>query len=219
MGWLVKNLPNLITLCNLLTGLLGVVEIFQGDHQRAIFYVLIAGLFDFLDGFLARFLRLKSDIGAQLDSLADMISFSALPALFLFRHLQLMNLDGLAYAGLLVAAFSAWRLAVFNIDDSQTDVFRGLPTPANAIMITSLVYLDIHNPWWWGLIVSTSCFLLVAPVKMLALKFSSFRLRGNALRYLLIVLSVVILAIFGVAGVAFVIPAYILLSFVANFTS
>ncbi len=197
--------------------MLAIVEIFDGDHRRALYYVVISGIFDFLDGFVARMLRVKSELGGQLDSLADMISFSAVPALFLYQHLQSLEYTHLSYAALLIAAFSALRLAKFNIDDSQSEVFKGLPTPANAIMVTALIYVQIDQSWLWMTIVVVSCILLVAPMPMLALKFSSFGLRPNIWRYLLIAASITTLALLGLPGVVFIIPMYVFLSILANF--
>ncbi|MEM9326529.1 MAG: CDP-diacylglycerol--serine O-phosphatidyltransferase [Bacteroidota bacterium] len=212
-----RHLPNFLTLCNLLTGMLAIVELFQGDFQKVIFYILVAGIFDFLDGFAARMLKVKSELGGQLDSLADMISFSAVPSLYLFRYIQDVNGPYLAYFALLIAAFSALRLAKFNIDDTQTDSFMGLPTPANAVMITSLTFLPISDLWMLGSIIAASCLLLVAPLKMLALKFSTFHLKGNEFRYVLIAGSVVLIALMGIEGLVLIIPFYIILSILANF--
>lgn len=213
-----RHIPNLITCLNLLTGVTGIVWIFQFDHRQAIYFILIAGLFDFFDGFSARLLKVQSPMGKELDSLADMVSFSTLPALFLFVHLQQQNMEYAPYFALLIAPFSGLRLAKFNIDDNQSDKFIGLPTPANAIFITSLFLLATPLPeWLWILIALFSACILVLPVEMIALKFKNYSWPDNRYRYVLIVLVITILAVFGISGLVYVIPGYILLSIISNF--
>ena len=215
-----RHLPNLITSLNLLTGVIGIVWVFQYDHRQAIYFVMLAGVFDFLDGFAARMLKVQSPMGKELDSLADMVSFSTLPTLFLFVHLQELSFHWAAYSALLIAPFSALRLAKFNIDDRQSDKFIGLPTPANAIFVTSLYLIDMTLPMEaWILIALFSAGILVAPVEMIALKFKSFALRDNGVRYLLIVFVITIMAILGISGLVYVIPGYILLSIISNLGS
>ena len=181
---------------------------------------MLAGVFDFLDGFAARMLKVQSPMGKELDSLADMVSFSTLPTLFLFVHLQELSFHWAAYSALLIAPFSALRLAKFNIDDRQSDKFIGLPTPANAIFVTCLYLIDMTLPMEaWILIALFSAGILVAPVEMIALKFKSFALRDNGVRYLLIVFVITIMAILGISGLVYVIPGYILLSIISNLGS
>ncbi|MBL4652477.1 MAG: CDP-alcohol phosphatidyltransferase family protein [Flavobacteriales bacterium] len=146
-----KAIPNTLTLCNLICGCFGIVCAFNNQLDWAGYFIGIAAIFDFLDGFSARLLNAKSAIGAQLDSLADMVTFGVLPAIIMFQLLSIsfgeyftvfserpidhMFVQSLAF---LIAAFSALRLAKFNVDDSQTDSFVGMPTPAIAIFIGSL---------------------------------------------------------------------------------
>ncbi len=213
------HLPNLITSLNLLTGVLGIIWIFQENANDALVFIIIAGILDFLDGFVARLLKVQSPIGKELDSLADMISFSALPAVFLFVHLQNQSFAAAPYVALLIAPFSAMRLAKFNVDNQQSDKFIGLPTPANAIFITSLSLFNPNLPeWTWIALAIISSLLLVAPIEMIALKFKTYGFRENFFRYSLIVLSVTVVVVFGIKGVFFVIPGYILLSVISNFT-
>ena len=194
------------------------IWMFQGNPKEAIYFVLVAGLFDFFDGFSARLLKVQSPMGKELDSLADMVSFSVLPAIFLFVHLQSQSFSIAPYFALLIAPFSALRLAKFNIDENQSDKFIGLPTPANALLITSLYLIGWDLPeWLWVIIAIFSALILVAPIEMIALKFKNYALKDNLFRYTLIVLSVTIVVVLGMPGIVFVIPTYILLSILSNY--
>lgn len=213
-----RHIPNIITCLNLLTGIVGIAWIFQENVNDALIFVLVAGILDFFDGFTARLLKVQSPVGKELDSLADMISFSALPAVFLYLYLQNQSLIISPYVALLIAPFSALRLAKFNIDEEQSDKFIGLPTPANALFITSLALLDPGLPEWaWVILALCSALLLVAPMEMIALKFKNYAFRDNLFRYLLIVFSITVMLVFGVRGMVFIIPGYILLSLFSNF--
>ena len=218
-----KHIPNTLTCLNLITGGIGAIFIIRADYDLAIYFVLISALFDFFDGFAARMLKVQSVIGKELDSLADMVSFGLVPALYMLRVLEgQTNIENLPYYGLLIAAFSAVRLAKFNVDDRQSDQFIGLPTPANTIMIASLSFLPAN--WEITLIativiITVSSFLLVANVPMIALKFKSFGWKGNELRFILILSIVILGIIFGINALPFIIPVYILLSLIGNFIS
>ena len=123
-----------------------------------------------------------------------------------------------SYFALLIAPFSALRLARFNIDDNQTDKFIGLPTPANAILVTTLYLISTPLPeWTWITIAILSSLAMVMPVEIIALKFKNYSLKDNGVRYLLIVFVITMVAVFGISGLVFVIPGYILLSIVMNF--
>ncbi|MEO9474291.1 MAG: CDP-diacylglycerol--serine O-phosphatidyltransferase [Cyclobacteriaceae bacterium] len=217
-----KHIPNLITCLNLIVGVLGCISIVKGDLWNAIYFVLIAALFDFFDGFAARLLHVKSNIGKQLDSLADMISFGLLPALYMQGTIATSDLSPLtlSYLGILIAPFSAIRLAKFNVDTRQENQFLGLPTPANAIMITSLTFIPYTIPGWGLLIITfASCALMVASIPMIALKFQNYGFKENIFRYLILLIGVVALVIHGISGIVIIIPAYIVLSIIGNFVS
>lgn len=215
-----KHIPNLITCLNLIVGVLGCISVVKGDLWNAIYFVLIAALFDFFDGFAARLLNVKSNIGKQLDSLADMISFGLLPALYMQGTIATSHLLplSLSYLGILIAPFSAIRLAKFNVDTRQENQFLGLPTPANAIMITSLTFIP-YTISGWGLIIITlvSCILMVADIPMIALKFKNYGFKENIFRYLVLLIGIGALIIHGVSGIVVIIPAYIVLSAIGNF--
>ncbi|QSE97937.1 CDP-diacylglycerol--serine O-phosphatidyltransferase [Fulvivirga lutea] len=219
---MIKHIPNLITCSNLLCGCLGIVFAFQGNLEWSVYSIWAAMVFDFLDGFTARMLKVSSDIGKQLDSLADMVTFGLLPAVFLF-HLFSDDAGYLAYLSFLVAVFSAFRLAKFNVDDSQSDSFVGMPTPANALFISSLlfvfqIYPELKSDELLAVFSVMCSFWLIMPVRLLALKFSGFDFKLNLFRYLLILTSIVLFIIFGRMSFPLIILSYLILSIVNNLT-
>lgn len=221
------TVPNLLTLGNLLCGsYAAVVLIAYHNLETAMLLVVASALFDFCDGFAARLLRCASPIGVELDSLADMVSFGLVPSLALYTLYDAAPAlfawsDGVISAAqlltLVVAAFSALRLAKFNIDDTQHTEFCGLPTPANALLCLSLGVLAqngtlvLHKEVILLLAVVTAL-LLISPIRMFALKFKSFGWRGNELRYSFIVVGAVLAAVFGFAAVPAIISLYIVVS-------
>ena len=145
-----KYILNFITLLNLATGLTGLVFVFHNELNLAIYLVFLCGLFDFLDGFAARMLKSYSDLGKSLDSLADIVSFGVLPAFIAFSAFSVYGGDEIYYQifpwmALLIPVFSALRLAKFNVDESQSISFSGLPTPANAFMVISAVFVFLNE--------------------------------------------------------------------------
>ncbi len=214
------TIPNLLTLGNLLCGACAAVALLaDGDFTVALWLVAASAVCDFLDGFAARLLHSASPIGVQLDSLADMVSFGLVPALALFRMYDAAPqtcgwaaCEQVRYITLVVAAFSALRLAKFNIDDSQHTEFCGLPTPANGLLCVSLGVLvqngDLAIPQAViAAIAVATALLLISPVRMFALKFKGFGWRGNELRYSFILLAAAIAAF----CTKYAIPAIILL--------
>ena len=237
-----KHIPNFITLLNLLSGCIGVVLTARGNPEAGAWLIFIAAIFDFLDGFAARLLQVKTDIGKQLDSLADVISFGLLPGAILFTliesGLEHTHIEGplatiLPFAGFLVTLFSALRLAKFNIDERQEEVFYGLPTPANAMLIAGLPLILNQQTTLSGLqigFIQTAIhlapvlvvlsvvlsWLLVSNLQMMSLKFKSYDWASNQHRYLLLTLSGLWLILFGFAGIPMILFSYIILSFMAK---
>lgn len=225
---MLRHLPNFLTCCNLLCGAIGILFILRSSDWLAADYdgflspalfVWAACIFDFLDGFVARLLKVSSAIGKELDSLADVISFGLLPSLLVYRLLEAETAHPvLPYIGLSIAVFSALRLAKFNIDETQSDSFKGLPTPANALFITGLPFLDFE----WsafvlspaGLVAITVIFslLLVSRVELFALKFKDFTWQHNKIRFTYLLVSVLLIALFNFAALPLVIILYILFS-------
>ncbi len=198
---------------------MGIVFVLEDRTVPAAWFVWIAALFDFADGLTARLLKLGSPIGKELDSLADVVSFGVLPAVVLYKIGQHLPFP-VAYFSFAVAAFSALRLAVFNTDDSQTDSFRGLPTPANALFITALPLLPPtwlswinHVPLFMALCAASSA-VLVSRLQLFALKFKNFTWKDNKIRFTFLAISVLLLAGMRVRAIPFIILLYLLLSLV-----
>lgn len=221
------TVPNMLTLANLLAGAAAIVFTLQYHaYETALWLIVAAAVCDFFDGFAARLLNQISPLGVQLDSLADDISFGLAPAIVMFdlyAHSESMYnfpsevMQPLGYVTLLVAAFSALRLAKFNIDTTQTTEFSGLPTPANALMLMSLAVLAeqgnvVLSQEWILLISVATALLLVSPIRMFALKFKGFGLRGNELRYGFILLSLLIIIFAPTYSVLSIIVLYIVVS-------
>lgn len=222
------TLPNAVTCLNLIAGCIAIERTFQADFGGAFLFVAIAAAFDFLDGFLARLLKSYSDVGKELDSLADLVSFGAAPSFALFNLLRTGFGGPEIYAVFVVAAFSALRLAKFNLDTRQSDGFIGLPTPANALLIVSLAFLTGGGPigekgpllflldtpgYLIGLSVVLSV-LLVSEVPMFSLKFKSFGWKGNGIRYLFLLFAGLLLLFFGFYAVPMIVGAYIVFSLI-----
>jgi CDP-diacylglycerol---serine O-phosphatidyltransferase len=214
-----KHIPNFLTCCNLVCGCLGIIALIEDWDTPIAYFVWAACVFDFLDGFAARLLKISSPIGKELDSLADVVSFGALPALFMYQAIVLESpFSYLPYVALLIAVFSAVRLAIFNLDETQSDSFKGLPTPANAIFITALPFLHsplydlVFSPVVMPIICVVFSLLLVSRIELFALKFKNFSWADNKVRFTFLVLSVLLLAILQWAALPFIILSYIALS-------
>jgi CDP-diacylglycerol--serine O-phosphatidyltransferase len=237
-----KHIPNFVTLLNVLCGSIAVLFAVNGNMTATACFVFLGIFFDFFDGLLARKLKVQSELGLQLDSLADMITSGLVPGLVMFHLLSLTiddfslietaykwpdplfgTMQWLPFFGLLITLASAYRLATFNISTNQSDSFIGLPTPANTLLILSfpliLEYQNndmmnnvILNPWFLMAIILLSCYLLNAKIKLIALKFKSYSFKENTVRYLLVILSLVLLIIFKFAGIPLIIILYILMS-------
>jgi len=230
-----RHIPNLLTLLNLAFGTAAIVFTLEGKWQWAVYLLLAASVMDFLDGFAARLLKAHSETGKQLDSLADMVTFGVLPAIFIytiFRSQLLNQTEDLSsfHQGLhwfilgsvaLVPALSAIRLARFNAEQNTGSFFHGLPTPAHALFWTGIFWQFMESGTLFGTplnlyflwaIMFIMAFHMILPVPMYSLKFTQFRIRGNFIRYLLIILAVAILLLTGLPGLSLVILTYILLS-------
>lgn len=221
-----SNIPNGFTLLNLLSGVIGIIWVLQGDILSGAYFILISAVFDFFDGFVARILKVPSEIGKELDSLADLVSFGVLPGFILFKMAELQsNLEWLPYFTLIVPLLSAYRLAKFNLDTRQSDQFIGLPTPANALFICTLPYLAISVPQigvWLNLplvlviIAWVMAILLVSEIPMIALKFINYSFNPNVFRYTLLAIGALLISFLGLAGIPWVILSYIGLSLIEN---
>lgn len=215
-----KHIPNTITTLNLLSGSIAVITAYEGDYKATVLLVLLAALFDFLDGFSARLLKSYSPLGKELDSLADMVSFGLVPAVTAFSLLRDSPWEWARYFGLLIAVFSALRLAKFNIDENQTTSFIGLATPANAIFWTGLAYsygdtISLQaSPWAILLMIALSCFLLVCNLPMFSLKFKHYSWLGNQIRWIFIAGSLLLLIVLQFNALPAIILWYIQLALI-----
>ncbi len=221
------TVPNMLTLANLLAGCAAIVFTLQYHAYETAFWLIIAAaVFDFLDGFAARLLKQTSPLGVQLDSLADDVTFGLAPAIVMYDlYIHSTSYYGLnpevmgwlKWGVLIIAAFSVLRLAKFNIDTTQSAEFEGLPTPANALMLMSLAVLSeagmvaLHQESILVISLAASL-LLISPIRMFALKFKSFGIKGNELRYGFIVAAIALIIFVPAYSLLAIIVLYIALS-------
>ena len=239
-----KYIPNIVTLLNLFCGSIAVIFAVHNNFVAAAMFVFLGIFFDFFDGLLARKLNVQSELGVQLDSLADMVTSGLVPGIVMFKLISIsvdaldsMHIDDwstttdfyglrlvpLALIGLCITLASAYRLAKFNIDEDQQNYFKGLPTPANTLLIISLpLIMEFQkNAMFNELILNQevligltflSCYLLNSNIKLFALKFKNFSFIDNKFRYALIVLSILLMVFFQFIAIPLIIILYILLS-------
>jgi len=247
-----KYVPNALTLLNLLSGCIAVILAVNNHFVAAALFVFIGVFFDFFDGFAARKLNVQSELGLQLDSLADVVTSGVVPGIIMFKLLGLSIGSGesfsfsegwgtdfygvtysvsiTAFFGLAITLASAYRLAKFNIDEEQQTYFKGLPTPANALLIISLPLIIefqnsdainhiILNKWFLIGLTILSCYLLNSNIKLFALKFKDFSFKNNATRYIFIILCIVLLIVLQFVSIPIIILLYIVMSVLDNLTS
>ena len=235
-----RHIPNFLTCCNLLCGTLGILSLFDFPYMieetgyegvpETAYFVWAACIFDFFDGFAARALKVSSPIGKELDSLADVVSFGLLPSLFMFDSIRdsirygeypMQHYDSFAFVpfvSFLIVVFSALRLAIFNVDETQKDSFRGLPTPANALFITGLPFIHfstfnfLHAPWVLAVITVIFSMLLVSRIELFALKFKNFSWAENKIRFTFLILSVLLLVVFKLGAIPLIVILYMVVS-------
>ena len=228
MRAIIRIIPNTLTCCNLVSGCVATSFAFSGDARLALLWIIIGAVFDFFDGMSARLLNVSSPIGKELDSLADDVTFGVAPATIIFSELKVMDYPAimeatrswLPYFAYVVAAFSALRLAKFNLDERQTTSFIGLPTPANALLWGSLI--ATRTDWVESstmmlpvmlLLICLSSWLLVCELPMFALKFKHWGLKGNEIKYSFMCGSVIAFAVIGpLDSFWLIIIAYIVVS-------
>jgi CDP-diacylglycerol---serine O-phosphatidyltransferase len=214
-----KHIPNALTCLNLLSGCVGIVITLEGYPVPAAFFVWISCVFDFFDGFAARWLKVSSPIGKELDSLADVVSFGVLPSVMMYTTIHAQSDSSLLpWIAFLIAVFSALRLAKFNVDERQTDAFIGLNTPSNSLFLTALPFLPeplwlwIQKPYFLVSIVIVFSLLLVSEIQFFALKFKHFKWSGNQLRFTFLLLAVLLILWMQQAALPLIILLYIVLS-------
>jgi len=244
-----RHIPNFITLLNVFCGCVATVFAVLNQLEIAAFFVFLGIIFDFFDGLAARVLNVKSELGLQLDSLADMITSGLVPGIIMFQLFSMsttggwniglnvpseqnsfwlgLNLYPIAFLGFLITLASAYRLAKFNIDENQVSSFIGLPTPANALLILSLPLILLHqnndflnsiilNQWFLIGMTILSAFLLNSKIELFALKFKNWSFQDNALRYIFIIVSLVLLVTMRFLAVPVIIAFYIISSLLSK---
>lgn len=235
-----KHIPNFFTSLNLVSGCLAIVFAAKLEFSLALNFVIIAAIFDFIDGMSARILNVRSALGVQLDSLSDVVSFGVAPAFIIFQFMMenksflpestLNNI--IPYFAFLIAVFSAIRLAIFNLDTRQSEYFIGLPTPANGLFFASLPFVDykctaiidlgsqfknlFSNNYFMIIMVVIFSWLLVSNVKLFSLKFKSITWIDNQMKYVFIILSLINIILFSLQAIPIIIFLYIGLSIIEN---
>lgn len=237
-----KQIPNIITLCNLFCGLLSIYCSFYEEVLYAALFICLGIFFDFFDGLAARALGVSSPLGKELDSLADVVTSGVAPGFILFMFLMnecAMPFAILPFLALLIPVFSAYRLAKFNLDTRQTHSFLGLPTPANAlvwvgfsiwifhpelsVLPVKIEAIDNHSmllPGWVGLLLLVVSFilnlLLVSELPLFALKIKNLSWKDNGLRYIFIISAIALIVLLGGLGISLTILWYIILSIITR---
>ena len=225
-----QHIPNAITCGNLVSGCISILFLTSGMPVKAALMIFMAGLFDFLDGFAARLLHAKSPIGADLDSLSDVVSFGVAPGFIMywlmchatdFPNVVLFGIALLPCVAFLLSVFSAIRLAKFNIDDTQTTLFRGIPAPGMAIFIASLPLAlgQVHHLkdgalGYWACLGITIIFslMMVSHLRFFSFKMKSAKWKGNEVRWIFLIVAVAGFAVFRFVALPFILILYILLS-------
>ncbi|MBT8237072.1 MAG: CDP-alcohol phosphatidyltransferase family protein [Croceitalea sp.] len=234
-----QHIPNFITLLNVFCGCIAIVFAVLNQLEFTAIFMFLGIFFDFLDGFAARLLNVKSELGVQLDSLADMVTSGVVPGIVMFQLLNMSQTGGwnldvfgmhtqlslLPLTGFIITLASAYRLAGFNIDENQVSSFMGLPTPANAILIVSLPLILIYqnndalnglilNPWFLIGLTLLSAYLLNARIELFGLKFENWSFKDNGTKYLFLIGSLVMLLTLRFLAIPIIIIFYILASLI-----
>lgn len=224
-----RHIPNFLTCCNLICGCFGIIQVFNGSLENAVYLIWIGAAFDYVDGFAARALHVKSEIGKQLDSFSDLVTFGLLPSVILFFILnERTEIPYLPYIAFLIPVFSALRLARFNLDDKQTENFIGLTTTATGLFISAIPFILKNNrlnmgtlfgqPIFLSLLIVILSGLLVSKVELFGLKLKKGKFRDFALQYLFIILSVILLLIFFESAIPLILILYFTLSLIKKYS-
>lgn len=222
-----KHIPNLLTISNLICGCISLYYIFQTNLVFAAYLIGLSALFDFMDGAVARILKVAGPMGKELDSLADMVSFGVVPGAVVFQLLEASSLNNYSFIALIIPALSAYRLAKFNIDQRQTDKFIGLPTPANTLVFLSIPLISKYQPDHFispilesplVLIILTIVLSLcmIAELPLFALKFKNLSLVDNKIRYTFLGLALIGILTLQFAAIPLLVLTYLLLSMIVK---
>jgi len=224
MGTALRFIPNIITMSNLFVGCLGVVWAFNSELDLAVRMIWLCAILDVMDGLAARAVGVGTELGKQLDSLADLISFGLLPSTILYLLWMSALPSPWALSSFLITVFSALRLAKFNLDPDQTTNFKGLPTPANALLISSfpaifdqnqqILRLGSENQLVWFLLVGLLCYLLVSNFRLIGFKFRDYSWEKNKFRYIILGGMAILVTLLGSLGIPWVFLWYLGVSLV-----
>ena len=230
----VKRLvPNFFTLGNLFCGTVAAIFAVQGDYETAAILVVLGIVFDFFDGFAARMLKVTGELGKQLDSLADMVTSGVVPGIIMYKLLLDNNAEiftastYLPYLGLILTLAACYRLANFNIDERQSDSFIGLPTPAMSLFVIALPFIPeysdnqflidmVQNNYFLIGVTLVLSFLMNAEIPLFSLKFKTFGVKENVLKYVFLLVSIAILLTLESISIPTIIIFYVLLSIGSN---
>ena len=231
MNALTRNIPNFITLSNLLCGVLSIIFAFDNNLILAAIFIFLGNFLDFFDGFFARLLKVEGKFGLQLDSMADLITSGLAPGIILFHliknqsQIQYPDTVPLAFLALIIPVFSAIRLSNFNIDLSQKNSFIGLPTPMLAIFIAAIPLINLQLfPIYSNIIFLCGIsivlsFLLISKINLFSLKVNLKKIsieKLNILRVILLSSSIILFLLFNFAAIPFIVILYIILSLINN---
>jgi CDP-diacylglycerol---serine O-phosphatidyltransferase len=236
-----KHIPNILTLLNLFFGCCALVCIFSTEFISATSFLILSGICDYADGTVARLLKIKSDFGKEVDSLADMVSFGVVPGAIVYMMLVLVfevnaigyytptilsqsifKMHPAALPAFIISAFSCYRLAKFNLDTRQTEDFIGLATPANTLFFLGLIFVAKENtfglgqlvlyPYFLYALIPISSYLLISEIPMFSFKLKGFVWEGNEIKFIFAGISLALLVLLKGAGLAFIITLYVLLN-------
>ncbi|MDZ7879622.1 MAG: CDP-diacylglycerol--serine O-phosphatidyltransferase [Saprospiraceae bacterium] len=227
-----NQIPNALTLLNVFCGSCALVSILNGRYTEGVYFLVVCLIADFLDGFTARLLNVKSEMGKELDSLADMVSFGVVPAAILYKLLTTATVFSFmhdSYYPLLafvITAFSCYRLAKFNLDTRQSTDFIGLNTPTNTLFYVGLLFIKTNNlegldtltsnATFLYALIPISSYLLISEIPMFSLKIKGFQWAGNQARFIFAGLAVVLLALIQEAAIAPLVVLYVVVNVVSN---
>ena len=225
---MLKHIPNLLTISNLICGCIALYFSFHNNLVFAAYLIGLSAVFDFMDGFAARLLKVSGPMGKELDSLADMVSFGVVPGSVVFHLLEASTLSNFAFAALLIPAFSAYRLAKFNIDERQADGFIGLNTPACTLFFISFPLISHFQPSHFlnqfivmpELLLALTVLMslaMVSEIHLFSFKFKSLKFTENKLRFSFIALSLSSIFAFHFAAIPLLVLLYLVLSVVSNY--
>ena len=227
---MLKHIPNLLTISNLICGCIALYFSFHNNLVFAAYLIGLSALFDFMDGFAARLLKVSGPMGKELDSLADMVSFGVVPGSVVFHLLETSSLSNFAFTALLIPTFSAYRLAKFNIDERQADGFIGLNTPACTLFFISFPLIShfqpnhflnqfIEMPELILVLTVLMSLAMVSEIHLFSFKFKSLKFDENKMRFLFIALVVILTSLFQFAAIPLLVLLYLVLSVVNNYGS